>query len=435
MPEKPPHAAAWTPPDTFMPLPSAVPGVEVYAPKPKTIVKDGAREFECPNCGSAIAYDVSAGGVACEYCGYTAPVQSVHLGRNAAEFEFTLETISHAERGWGEQRQVLHCDSCGAELSIPQGSLTATCPYCASNQVNVTTCMEEDLRPRFLIPFQITPERSKSLVRDWLGKGWFHPNELSANIVLSRLSGIYLPFWTFDTRVRANWRAQVGYEKTVRHYNASQKRWETRTQIVWRWEEGTVTLDIDDFLLTGSSPRRISHHILNRTYPYDMSGLMAYDPGYLAGWQAQAYETTLTEAWDSSKIMIREEARKACYQDIPSSHIRNFSMRADFEDESWRYILLPVYLAAYRFEGQPYQVLVNGQTGSIAGQKPVAWWKIWLAVGASLAPGTILGLIGVLLSFLDGAGVILIALGTILFIVGVIVSFIFFRQARESEAK
>jgi predicted RNA-binding Zn-ribbon protein involved in translation (DUF1610 family) len=427
--------STWTPPETFVPVPSAMPGVEVYAPRPKDTHKDEAQEYECPNCGSAIAYDVSAGGVACEYCGYTAPVQSVHLGRTAAEFEFTLETVSQSERGWGEKRQVLHCDSCGAELSIPQGALTATCPFCASNQVNVTTCTNADLRPRFLIPFKITPEYSKGLVRDWLGKGWFHPNELSANTVLGRLSGLYLPFWTFDTRVKADWRAQVGYEKSERHYNHSQKRWETRTRIVWRWEEGTIAFNIDDFLMTGSSPRRLSHRILNRTYPYDMSDLMAYDPGYLAGWQAQAYETTLTEAWDSSKTIIREDAKQACIKDIPTPRYRNFSMQVDFADESWRYILLPIYLAAYKFEGQTYQAMVNGQTGTIAGQKPVAWWKIWLAVTALLAPGTILGLIGVLLSFLAGAGLILVAMGVILFVIGAIVSFIFVRQARESEAK
>jgi hypothetical protein len=166
-----------------------------------------------------------------------------------------------------------------------------------------------------------------------------------------------------------------------------------------------------------------------------MSDLMAYDPGYLAGWQAQAYETTLTEAWDSSKTIIREDAKQACIKDIPTPRYRNFSMQVDFADESWRYILLPIYLAAYKFEGQTYQVMVNGQTGTIAGQKPVAWWKIWLAVTALLAPGTILGLIGVLLSFLAGAGLILVAMGVILFVIGAIVSFIFVRQARESEAK
>jgi transcription elongation factor Elf1 len=434
MSEKP-IKADWAPPKQYHQVESALPGVEVFAPIPKTVKPDSPTSFSCPNCGANTAYDVAAGGIACEYCGYVAPVHTVHVGQTAAEYEFTLDTVSQAERGWGEKRQVLHCESCGAELSIPYGALTSTCPYCASNHVNVTISLEEDLRPRFLIPFKLDKAQSKQQVVEWLGKGWFHPDDLAANTVVGRLSGVYLPFWTFDTEVDAAWKAEVGHEHTVRHYNASQKRWETRTKIVWRWETGDIHLSIDDFLVTGSSARRISLRILRRISNFVMSGLETYDPSYLAGWQAQAYETTLTEAWETGKESIREQAKKACYQDIHSTHVRNFSMSADFADESWRYVLLPVYLAAYHSGEETYQVMVNGQTGTVAGQKPVAWWKIWLAVGAMLAPGLILGLIGLPMLLLGGAGVLPIALGIILFIIGAIFSVMLYKKAEESEAK
>ncbi len=71
-------------------------------------------------------------------------------------------------------------------------------------------------------------------------------------------------------------------------------------------------------------------------------------------------------------------------------------MSLDFSDESWRYVLAPAYVAAYRYGGQSYQVTVNGQTGAIAGQRPVDWTKVWLAVAAMVAPGLLLGLLGVL---------------------------------------
>ena len=427
--------SVWTPPEQYQQVESTIPGVDVFAPIPKTAVPDSPKKYACPNCGATTAYDVAAGGVACEYCGYIAPVHTVHVGRTAEEFEFTLDTISQSERGWGDKRQVLHCESCGAELSIPFGALTSTCPYCASNHVNVTISLNEELRPRFLIPFKIDAAQSKQLVINWLGKGWYQPDDLAANTVVGRLTGIYLPFWTFDTEVDALWRAEVGYEHTVRHYNPSQKRWETRTKIVWRWQNGDIQLSIDDFLVTGSSPRRISLRILKEISNFVMNGLVAYEPDYLAGWQAQVYETTLTEAWEVGKSAIREQAKKACYQDIPTNHVRNFSMSADFRDESWRYVLLPVYMAAYRSGDEAYQVMVNGQTGAVAGQKPVAWWKIWLAIGAMLAPGVLLGLIGLPLLLLGGSGVILLAMGFILFVLGGIFSFLLYRKAEQSEAK
>ena len=434
MTEKQSPTRSWTPPEGFHKVKSHVDGVVVYAPQQVRAPEDEAKSYACPNCGANVNYDISAGGIACEYCGYVAPVKAVKLGQSADEFEFTLETISQSLHGWGTKRQILQCESCGGKLSIPDGTISTSCPFCSSNKVNLLTSPEESLRPRFLIPFKITLEKIHPLATAWLGKGWFHPSELAAKTIIRRFKGVYLPFWTFDTKVDANWRAQVGYEKTERHYNAREKRRETRTRIVWRWQNGDVQLNIDDFLVIGSHRNHINHHILEKLYPYDMQSLVAYEPDYLAGWHAQAYQTTLTEAWNIGKSAIRANARKACYHNIPSHHVRNFSMSADFADESWRYILLPVYLSSYKYEEKIYQVMINGQSGAIAGQKPVAWWKIWLAIAALLAPSVILGLIGLPLLLLGGAGIIPIALGIILFIVGIIFSNILYDKARQTEA-
>jgi hypothetical protein len=284
-----------------------------------------------------------------------------------------------------------------------------------------------------LVPFKIPPEKTLPLAKEWLGKGWYHPNALTEHVVVRQFYGVYLPFWTFNSQVNAPWRAQVGYQKTERHYNSRTKRWETRTRTVWKWENGQVHLDVDNLLVSGSAPNHLSHPILHQIYPFYLQDLVPYTPDFLAGWQAQAYETTLTEAWERGKKDIREQAKKACYQKIHSNQVRNFSMSADFSDESWRYILLPVYLAAYRYEDKIFQVMINGQTGVVAGSKPVAWWKVWLAIAAILAPGVLLTLIGMPLTFLSGVGVLAVALGIILFVVGVIISFSLYNNVRKSE--
>ena len=153
----------------FTKVESKVPGIVVYAPESKTREKAQTTLYNCPNCGAATAYDVAAGGIACEHCGYISPVNTKALGRVADEFEFTLETVSQANRGWGIKRQVLHCDACGAELSQPEGAISTSCPFCASNQVNLTISQEKFLQPRFLIPFKITLDQSRELARTWLG--------------------------------------------------------------------------------------------------------------------------------------------------------------------------------------------------------------------------------------------------------------------------
>jgi hypothetical protein len=177
----------------------------------------------------------------------------------------------------------------------------------------------------------------------------------------------------------------------------------------------------------------MSHVILEKVYPFNLNDLVTYSPDFLAGWQAQTYDITLPKAWETGKAIMREKAKKACYADIPTNHVRNFSMSADFSEEAWRYVLLPVYVSAYLFENKTYQVMVNGQTGTVAGQKPVAWWKIWLAIGLLVAPGLLLGLAGLILTA-AGIGMVLMGVAFVLLIIGGILSIIIFRQALASEA-
>lgn len=424
------------PPPGYEQVASTIEGITVYQPHAVATTVDAPETFTCPQCGAATRYDISAGGVACEHCGYIKPVatggQATPVGLKAQEFEFTLETLSQAEQGWGVARRELTCDNCGASLTLPESAITVTCPFCASNKVNVRTAVAEQLRPRFLVPFKLQPEEIRKRAVAWLGKGWFHPAELASASVVENFNGVYLPFWTFGASITAVWKAQVGHERREAYYDSASKSWKTRIVIDWRWEDGQVPAKIDDLVVTGSS--HVSRIILDRVQPFKLSDLAAYAPDYLAGWQAQAYDVTLPQAWEQGKEEMRETAKKACYEDIHSPHVRNFSMSADFGDEVWRYILLPVYLTAYRFENKVFQVMGNGQTGAVAGQKPVAWWKVWLAIAALLLPGLGVGLVGLILLLAGGIGVIALGLGGLLLIGGGAFSVQIYRQAVASEA-
>jgi hypothetical protein len=355
------------------------------------------------------------------------------VGRRAEEREFTLENLELSERGWGEDRQELHCQSCGSDLSLSmEGSssgeaLSTTCPFCASNQVVARIATQEVLRPRFLIPFRLDAQDCVPLAREWLGRGWMHPKNLANAASSAQFQGLYLPFWTFDARIQANWKAEVGYPRTERYYDHGSKSWKTRTRIDWRWESGHTDLKLDDWLGIGTD--KVSRVLQKRLYPFNIQDMVAYEPGFLAGWYAQSFNISLQDAWGQVKATMREHAKKACCRQIRSSHVRNFSMIADFADESWRYILLPVFIAAYRYQGEVFQVLVNGQTGKISGQKPIAWWKIWTAIALLLAPGFGLAMIGLPLLLLAGVGLLPLVGGGIMLIIGIALSIYIYRQA------
>ena len=53
-------------------------------------------------------------------------------------------------------------------------------------------------------------------------------------------------------------------------------------------------------------------------------------------------------------------------------------------EETFKHILLPIYLSSYRYKGKEYRFYINGQSGRVQGNRPYSVWKIVLAVLAVL---------------------------------------------------
>jgi len=414
------------PPPDYQPVDSAVQGIEVFAPKAaETSPQPEVVDFKCPQCGANTAFSAADGGLTCSYCGYYEAPQRPAVGRRATEFEFTTETMARAAQGWGEQRKELACQSCGAQISTPPDSLTHTCPFCGSNKVIQRQAEQNMLRPSVVIPFKIEAQNCQQIVREWLGSSWLTPASLRNAATPAAFNGIYLPFWTFDSLTRADWKAEVGHSETERYFENGE--WKTRTVIRWRWESGHAQVRIDDLVVRGTD--RLSARLLKEMGRYDLSALADYEPKYLAGLNAKAYDIPLEKAWEIGRAEMRERARQACLDQASTAQVRNFSMDLDFGEESWRYLLAPVYLASYRYQQQTYQVMLNGQTGAISGQRPADWNKVWLVIALLLGPGMLLGLVGLIAIPLGGVGLGIGAFGFFLLVIGAVLSVILYQKA------
>ena len=242
------------------------------------------------------------------------------------------------------------------------------------------------------------------------------PSGLKSLSSRAKFSAIYLPYWTFDSVTQAAWKAEVGHQKTERFFDG--KEWRTRVVTEWRWESGQVQQRFEDLIVEGTA--RLSRLLMDKLKNFDLGQFTPYDPKYLAGMQARAYDVTLEQAWESARQQMREKTREACYHQASSPQVRNFSMDLDFSAEKWRYVLLPMYVASYRYQDKPYQVMVNGQTGMIAGQRPVDWTRVGLVAALIAAPGLFVCLVG-LLTLLLGIGAAIGGFGLILLVIGLVI--------------
>jgi hypothetical protein len=419
------------PPAGYMKVESTIEGIEVFQPAPAEAAEPEkpVLDFTCPQCGATVAYNIPSGGLRCEHCGYIQKPQAEIAGKKAEKLEFTPAALEKASQGWGTERMDLVCESCGAQTSLPVDMLTHSCAFCGSNKVIHRQAAQDSLRPRFLIPFQVDENASHKIVQGWLGSSWMTPAGLKALANLKAFSKFYLPFWTFGSVTSASWKAEVGHTRTEQYYDHGSKSWRTRTRIDWRWESGQVRLNIDDLLISGTD--RVSARHLKSIRNYDLRALAAYDPMFLAGLSAKSYDIPLEAAWETARQEMREKTRQACRGQASTGNIRNFSMNLDFSEESWRYVLLPVYLAAYRYGNQAYQAVLNGQTGTISGQRPVDWTRVWVVIAVLLFPGLLLSLLGLVTLPLAGVGVVIGGIGLTLLIAGLVAGIIILVKANQ----
>jgi hypothetical protein len=76
--------------------------------------------------------------------------------------------------------------------------------------------------------------------------------------------------------------------------------------------------------------------------------------------------------------------RSLCASEVPGDTHRNLQVQSTYDNQTFKHILAPVWLMTYTHHGKPFQVIVNGVTGTIAGSRPWSWIKIGLLVLAAL---------------------------------------------------
>ena len=82
-----------------------------------------------------------------------------------------------------------------------------------------------------------------------------------------------------------------------------------------------------------------------------------------------------------------------CAEQVPGDTHRNLVVDADYSGQTFKHILLPIWLLSYSYGARKFQVVINGYTGEIAGDYPKSWVKITLAVLVALLAVLIIALL------------------------------------------
>lgn len=357
----------------------------------------GPVTFPCSSCGGPMLFDSAEQHLKCQYCGRQEQIED--SGNAPVEYDLDLSRADEENAeitDWGFRKQMLHCESCGGEILLPELETAALCPFCGSSKV----LSQEDsssIKPETLIPFQISMEQATASFKSWKSKRWFVPNAFKKGNIVARLSGLYIPYWTFDADTDSVYQAERGdyHYRPVTKTRTVNGKTETYTEMerytVWHWVAGEYDRWFDDVLIPAS--RRYDGHLLNKLDNFDLTGLKEYRPEYLSGFMAEKYSVPRSEGWQQARGRIDESIREGIKGQIGGDEIRGLRIRTQYSSLTYKHLLLPIWNASYAYRGKPYRYMVNAQTGLVSGTVPRSPWKITSFVLFCLAVVLIIGYI------------------------------------------
>lgn len=337
--------------------------------------------FPCSSCGADFRFAPGAGKLVCDHCGAEEPLSDTgSFSPQAHETDIDKGLDGDLPQDFIEETRVLACPNCGANVEFNSEHHAAECPFCATAVVTGTG-VHRHIKPAAVLPFGLEERAARQAMADWLGRLWFAPNGLQEYARKGRkLTGIYVPYWTFDADTKSRYsgeRGTVYYEtRTVRRDG---KTVQQRVQKVrWRRVTGRVARWFDDVLVLAS--KSLPKDYTDSLEPWDLSDLEAYAPEYLAGFRAEGYTISLEDGFDEAKSKMDAVIRRDIRFDIGGDRQRIHSVNTSMRDVTFKHILLPVWIAAYKYRGKTYRFVVNGQSGKVKGERPWSAIKIALAV-------------------------------------------------------
>ena len=298
----------------------------------------------CRNCAGRLIFNPASQKLECATCGSSFRPEDVE-DKNA-----DLQSKYYDTR-------VYTCSHCGAQVVTSDTESSTFCVYCG-NPAIVFDRVSKEYRPDGLVPFQITKEQVIKYIRLRFLKNPIVPKEIKEKCVPENLRGIYIPYWIVNADyTEADYiRGEVkrGKSKEIKYYSRA-------GNVKFR----NIPIDGSNIL---------NDDISRKLEPFYLEDAREFDEDYLNGFYSNTsdldyFDLRASTAYRCHKLFEDEVVKSVKAQNVK---VLDSVYWADIQDDPV-YMMMPVWFFTFIFEGKPYTVLVNGQTGKVVGTMP--WQK------------------------------------------------------------
>lgn len=305
--------------------------------------------YECPNCTANLKFSIEKQQLYCESCKTEMDPYAFKKKKDAVEGKYF-------------KIDVFTCPQCGAGILADDDTVATFCSYCGGSTI-LDKHISKGRRPQHIIPFKKNKEDCKKAYKRMMRYAYFVPKEYKDESYIEKFRSIYMPFWVYS--FKHDGKITLTYPSGHRAARS-------------------LYAEYDGFLYDASST--FSDDLANAIYPYKLEDCQPFTPSFLSGFYADANDIEKDLYIDDAERIVMEDTMNRIRKD--SKHFRSYSdgwmLRA--KEESIEYhvakkdlVMLPVWFLAYRKKDRVAYAAVNGQTGKIAADLPIAIHKYLLS--------------------------------------------------------
>ncbi|BCE00069.1 hypothetical protein [Marinicellulosiphila megalodicopiae] len=344
--------------------------------------------FKCKQCAASLSYRAGTESLQCQYCQFENAIPKGEA--DIQEFDFHEFLQNNQEEQIQEERLVIKCDCCGAQSTSEPNVTSQNCPFCDTEIISSASSVKL-LKPESLLPFKVDKNTAMENYKSWVSGLWFAPNKLKRSAALSeKLSGMYLPHWTYDCDTLSYFSAERGdhYTETVQKTRKNEEgETETYNEEVkktrWRTVYGTSFDEFDDVMVVASDS--LPKQYCEELEPWDLENLVPYQDDYLSGYKAESYKVNLEDGFEQAKKIMDKKINAAIKKQVGGDEQKITSVKTQHDNIKFKHILLPVWMSAYRYQDTVYRFMINARTGEVQGERPTSWVKVGFAIATTIA--------------------------------------------------
>jgi hypothetical protein len=351
-----------------------------------------SNQLDCRECGALLKFAPGTSLLKCEYCGCENEIKVSDEPTVVEEIDFEKflnENDSNVEK---QEIITIKCGNCGAASTLKPNVTSDSCPFCASPIVVTGGTVDSIIKPSYLLPFKVDQKSGFNEFKNWVKSLWFAPNDLKQYVDnADKLNGMYIPYWTYDSNTVSNYKGQRGdnYSATETYTETVNGKSETKTRTVtktrWTYTSGQVYNNFDDIVILAS--KSLPEKYTDELEPWDLENLTEYNDKYLSGFRTESYQVDVKTGFEKSKVKMDDGIRESIRRNIGGDKQQIDSVNTAYNNITFKHILLPIWLSAFRYNDKVYRFIINGRTGEVQGERPYSAVKIALAVLLVIAIG------------------------------------------------